>query len=56
MEVPNALTNIISCASLLLAQSYIVSSYGHAMSKCCQYAINDMKVCDGMREVSIKDV
>jgi hypothetical protein len=50
------LTNIISCFLLLLPQPYIASCYGHAMSKCCQYATNDLKVCGGMKEVSIKKV
>ncbi len=26
------------------------------MSKCCQYATNDLKVCGGMKEVLIKKV
>ncbi len=48
-----ALTNIVSCVILLLPQPCVVSCYGHAMSKCCQYATNDLKVCEGMKEVSI---
>ncbi len=49
-----ALTNIVSCVLFLLRQPYVASFYGHAMSKCCQYATNDLKVCGGMKEVSIK--
>jgi hypothetical protein len=29
------LINIISCAPLFLPQPYVISCYGHAMSKCC---------------------
>ncbi len=43
-----ALTNIVSCVPPMLSQPYATISYGHAMSKCCQYATN------GTREVSIK--
>jgi hypothetical protein len=50
------LTIIVCCVLLLLPQPYIVSFYGHAMSKCCQYVTNDLKVCGGMKEVSIKKV
>jgi hypothetical protein len=49
------LTNIVSYVSLLLPQPYVISCYGHAMSKCCQYVINDLKVCDGIKEISIKE-
>jgi len=51
-----ALTNIVSCVLLLLPQPYVASFYGHAMSKCCQYATNDLKMCGGMKEVLIKKV
>jgi hypothetical protein len=34
-----AFTNIISCVPLLLPQPHDASCYGHAMSKCCQYAM-----------------
>jgi len=51
-----ALTNIVSCIPLMLSQPYATISYGHAMSKCCQYATNDLKMCNGMREVSIKAI
>jgi hypothetical protein len=49
-----ALMNIISCVPLMLLQSYATIYYGHAMSNYCQYATNDLKMCNGMREVSIK--
>jgi hypothetical protein len=38
-----AFTSIISYVLILLPQAYVVNYYGHAMSKCCQYAINDLK-------------
>jgi hypothetical protein len=49
-----AFTSIIFYVLLLLPQAYATSCYGHAMSKCCQYIINDLKMCGGMKEVSIK--
>jgi hypothetical protein len=49
------LTSIVSYVSLLLPQPYAISCYGHAMSKCCQYATNALKVCDGMKDISIKE-
>jgi hypothetical protein len=51
----NVLTNIISYFPLLLAKPYAARCYGHVMSKCCQYAINDLKMFARMKEVSIKD-
>ncbi len=51
-----ALINIVSCVSFLLPQPYATSCYGHAMSKCCQYVTNDLKMCGGMKGVSIKKV
>lgn len=33
---------------------YAVTCYGHAMSKCYQYAINDLKTCARIKEVSIR--
>jgi len=51
----SAWTNIVSCVPLLLAKPYVASCYGHAMSNCCEYTINDWKVCAKVREVSIRD-
>ncbi len=51
-----ALTNIVSCVLLLLPQPYVATYYGHGMSKCFQYVINDLKVCGNMKEGSIKEV
>jgi hypothetical protein len=33
---------------------YVVSCYRHAMSKCYQYAINDLKTCVKIKEVFIR--
>lgn len=49
-----ALTSIVSCVPPMLSQPYATISYGHAMSKCCQYATNDLNMCNGMKKVSIK--
>jgi hypothetical protein len=49
-----ALMSINSCAPFILPQPYVAIYYGHAMSKRYQYATYDFKVCNGMREVSIK--
>jgi len=49
------LINIVYCVPLQLPQPYIAICYGHAISKCCQYATNDLKVCGGMWKVFIED-
>ncbi len=51
-----ALMNIVSYVPFMLSQPYATIFYGHDMSKCCQYATNDLKMCNGMREVSIKAI
>ncbi len=43
----------MSCVPFMLPQLYVVC-YGHAMSKCCLYATNDLKVFDEMKKVSIE--
>jgi hypothetical protein len=48
------LSNIMSCVPFLLPQPYIISCYEYAMSKCCQYAINDLKMWCGMRRLQLK--
>jgi hypothetical protein len=52
----NVLTSIVSYVPLMLPQPYAGSYFGHVMSKCYKYAINDLKVCASMKKVSIKDV
>ncbi len=39
----NALTNVVSCVPQMLWQPCVGSCYGHVMSKCCQYATNNLK-------------
>lgn len=46
----------MSCVTLMLPQPYASSCYGHVMSKCCQYVINNLKVYDSMKDMSIKCV
>lgn len=40
-----ALKNIINCDALGLSEPFQGSCFGHAMSKACQYATSDDKVC-----------
>jgi len=49
-----ALTLVVSCSILKLVSSFIGSCFGHAMSKATQYATNEIEVCVGMIEVSLK--
>jgi hypothetical protein len=51
----NILISIVSCVALMLPQPYANSYFGHVVSKCFEYAINDLKICVAMKEVSIKD-
>jgi hypothetical protein len=51
----NVLTSIVSCVPLMLPQPYANSCFGHVVSKCCEYAINDLKIYASMKKVSIKD-
>jgi hypothetical protein len=47
------LTFVVSCEPLQKFQPFASSCFGHAMSKACQYATNEVKV--GMKEVSLKN-
>jgi hypothetical protein len=49
------LISIISCEVLGLTTPFVGACWGHAMSKCCQYATNDSKVCVGLTSISIKE-
>jgi hypothetical protein len=40
----------------MLPQLYAYSCYQHAMLKCYQYVINDLKMCGGMKKVSTQDM
>jgi hypothetical protein len=39
--------------NLGLLAPFVGSCWGHAMSKCCQYATNDSKICVGLTSISI---
>jgi hypothetical protein len=49
------LTFIVSYEVLGLLAPFVGSCSGHAMSKCCQYALDDSKVCVGLLFMSIKE-
>jgi methylaspartate ammonia-lyase len=49
------LTSIASCEVLGLTTPFVGACWGHTMSKCCQYATNDSKVCVGLTSISIKE-
>jgi hypothetical protein len=49
------LTSIVSCEVLRLLALFVGSSWGHAMSKCCQYSTDDSKVCACLSSISIKE-
>ncbi len=38
-----------------LACSFVRSCFGHAMLKITQYITNDIKICDGVSEVNLKE-
>ncbi len=50
----NALTCVVSCSPLQLACPFVGSCLGHAMFKATQYVNDDIKVCAGFFEVSLK--
>jgi len=50
----SALTFVVSYEVLGLSTSFVGSYWGHAMFKCCQYVIDDSKVCVGLLSISIK--
>jgi hypothetical protein len=47
---------IVSCEPLQLPQLFVGFCFGHVMSKACQYAMNEIKVGAGMKELNLKDV
>ncbi len=49
-----ALTFVVSCEVLGLSTFFVGSYWGHAMFKCCQYVIDDLKICVGLPFISIK--
>ncbi len=50
-----ALTTIVSCEVLGLFTPFVGTCWGHAMSKCCQCAIDDSKVYVSLTSISIKE-
>lgn len=48
------LWSIIDCELLKLLQVYEGISFGHAMFKPCQYAMNDNKVSMGFTPITMK--
>jgi hypothetical protein len=48
------LSSMVSCSVLGLPSPHASICFGHIMSKVCQHATLDEKVCVGMKEVSIK--
>ncbi len=50
------LTSIVSCEVMGLSIPFIGACRDHTMSKCRQYAIDDLKVCNGLTLISIKEV
>jgi hypothetical protein len=51
----NALTSTISYETLSLQTPFVGSCWGHAMSKCIQYATDDAKVSTRLTFVSINE-
>jgi hypothetical protein len=49
------MTFVVSCEALGLQTLFVGSCWGHAMLKCVQYAIDDLKVSIGLTFVSIKE-
>jgi hypothetical protein len=47
------LTSVVSCAPLQLATPFNGTYFGHVMSKACQYAIDDIKIGVGMKEMNV---
>ncbi len=52
--VENAHSTTTSCKFLELKKPFTCTYFGHVMSKVCQYAIVDEKVCVLMKKVFIK--
>ncbi len=50
----SALTSVVPCELLGLTMPFIGSCWGHAMSTCCEYAIDDIKMSTRLKSISIK--
>lgn len=56
VTMATALSDVVSCEPLGLTTPYVGVCFGHVMSKACQYATDDTKVCNGMEDISLKQV
>jgi len=45
---------VVFCHVLQLEKAFLGTCFGHVTSKVYQYATNEKKVCQGMKEVSLK--
>jgi hypothetical protein len=52
----SSLTSVVSCEFMGLYVPFIRACRDRTMSKCCQYAIDDLKVYDGLTSISIKEM
>lgn len=52
----SSLSEVVSCEPLGLTRPYAGVCFGHVMSKACQYATDDSKVCRDFKEISLKEV
>ncbi|KAG0584835.1 hypothetical protein M758_3G242300 [Ceratodon purpureus] len=52
--VTTALASVVSC-EVLDSEPFIGTCFGHALTKCCQHATDDSKVCAGLKAVNLKD-
>jgi hypothetical protein len=54
VSLATSLTSVASCPVLGLETPYSRTCFGHVMSKVCQHATTDEKVCTSMKKVSVK--
>jgi hypothetical protein len=50
------LKSIISYDILSLIESFQGSSFGHALSKACQYSLINENLCKGLKYISLKTI
>jgi hypothetical protein len=50
-----ALSNVVFCNVFLVETPFSSTCFGHVMSKVCQYATNEKKVSQCMKEVYLND-
>ncbi len=51
----STLTSLVYCEVLKLLAPFLRTCWGHAMSKCCEYATNGSKIYVGFTSISIKE-